>query len=101
MSFFGLGKSHKPMPEVELLVTIYDFGMRSVIESLLRDADIPYMIKDRGGSLPIITGSPMLGADFFVRAEDIEAARELIAPCLEESKAEIADADAENGEDAE
>ena len=100
MSFFGLGKSHKPMPEVELLVTIYDFGMRSVIESLLRDADIPYMIKDRGGSLPIITGSPMLGADFFVRAEDLSTAEELIAPCLAESEAEIADADAENGEDA-
>ncbi len=94
MSFFGLGKSHKPMPEVELLVTIYDFGMRSVIESLLRDADIPYMIKDRGGSLPIITGTPMLGADFFVRAEDIETARELIEPCLEELEA------AEDGEDA-
>ena len=95
MSFFGLGKSHKPMPEVELLVTIYDFGMRSVIESLLRDANIPYMIKDRGGSLPIITGSPMLGADFFVKAEDLDAAQELIAPCLEE------DVDTADGEDAE
>ncbi len=86
MSFFGIGKSHKPMPEVELLVTIYDFGMRSVIESILRDADIPYMLKDRGGSLPVITGRPMLGADFFVRAEDLDAARELIAPCFEQEQ---------------
>ena len=45
MSFFGLGKSHKPMADVELLATIYDFGMRSVIESILRDADIPYILK--------------------------------------------------------
>jgi hypothetical protein len=86
MSIFGIGKSHKPMADVELLATIYDFGMRSVIESILRDADIPYILKERGGSLPVITGRPMLGADFFVRVEDIEAARELIAPCLEEDE---------------
>ena len=95
MSFFGIGKSHKPMADVELLVTVYDFGMRSVIESLLRDAEIPYIIKDRGGSLPIITGSPMLGADIFVKAEDLAAADELIAPCFEE------DGEAEIGEDTE
>lgn len=95
MSIFGIGKSHKPMPEVELLVTIYDFGMRAVIESILRDADIPYIIKERGGSLPVITGSPMLGADFFVRAEDLDAAKELIAPCFEEHDEETDGGDAE------
>lgn len=95
MSFFGIGKSHKPMEDVELLVTIYDFGMRSVIESLLRDAEIPYIIKDRGGSLPIITGSPMLGADIFVKKDDLAAAEELIAPCFEEND------EAQNGEDTE
>ena len=84
MSLFGIGKSHKPMPEVELLVTVYDFGIRSIIESVLRDAEIKYMIKDRGGSLPIITGAPMLGADIFVRVEEIETARELIAPFISE-----------------
>ena len=85
MSIFGIGKSYKPLPNAELLVTLYDFGMRSVIESILRNADIPYIIKDRGGSLPIITGSPLLGADVFVRAEDLDAANELIAPCFEAS----------------
>ena len=83
MSFFGIGKSHKPMPDTELLVTIYDFGMRSVIESILRDAEIAYIIKERGGSLPVITGAPMLGSDIFVSAEDLETAEALIAPCFE------------------
>ena len=87
MSIFGIGKSHKPMENVELLVTFFDFGTRSVIESILRDADIPYIIKERGGSLPIITGSPMLGADIFVRAEDLDAATKLIAPIFEANEA--------------
>ena len=85
MSIFGIGKSHKPMADVELLATIYDFGMRSVIESILRDADIPYILKERGGSLPVITGRPMLGADFFVKTEDLDAAKKLIEPCFAES----------------
>ena len=85
MSFFGIGKSHKPMPDTELLVTIYDFGMRSVIESILRDAEIAYIIKERGGSLPVITGAPMLGSDIFVSSEDLLAAQELIAPCFEDA----------------
>ena len=85
MSIFGIGKSHKPMPEVELLVTVYDFGTRSVIESILGDAGMPYIIKERGGSLPVITGRPMLGADIFVKAEDLEVAQKLIEPCFAEN----------------
>ena len=87
MSFFGLGKSHKPMPDTEKLVTLYDFGLRSVIESLLRDAEIPYIIKDCGGSWSVITGTPMLGADVYVKTEDLERASELIAPCFDENDA--------------
>lgn len=95
MSIFGIGKSHKPMPEAELLVTVYDFGMRSIIESILRDADMPYLIKDRGGSLSVITGSPLLGADIFVRKEDLDAANELIAPCFEKAEGEAESTDEE------
>ena len=84
MSFFGFGESHKPMPDTEKLVTLYDFGLRSVIESILRDAKIPYIIKDCGGSMPVITGTPMLGADVYVKASDLERASELIAPCFGE-----------------
>ena len=95
MKLFDFGKSYKPDGEVELLTTVYDFGMRSVIESLLRDAEIPYLIKERGGSLPVITGSSVFGVDFFVKVTDLEVATELIAPCFEENSDEAAEEDAE------
>ena len=84
MKLFGFGKSYKPNGEVELLVTVYDFGMRSVIESILRDAEIPYLVKERSGSVPVVTGSSVFGTDFFVKKDELEAAKELIAPCFEE-----------------
>ena len=87
MKLFGFGKSYKPNGEVELLVTVYDFGMRSVIESILRDAEIPYLVKERSGSVPVVTGSSVFGTDFFVKKDELEAAKELIAPCFEEAEA--------------
>ncbi len=86
MPIFGFGKSYKPDENVELLTTVYDFGMRSVVESLLRDAEIPYILKERGGSLPVITGSSVFGTDFFVKKEDLDAAKELIAPSFEQTE---------------
>lgn len=86
MKLFDFGRSYKPDGEVELLTTVYDFGMRSIVESLLRDADIPYLVKERSGSLPVITGSSVFGTDFFVKATDLEAATALIAPCFEEDE---------------
>ena len=94
MKLFGFGKSYKPDGEVELLTTVYDFGMRSVVESILRDAEIPYLIKERSGSVPVITGSSVFGTDFFVKKTDLEAATELIAPCFEDA-AESSDEDSE------
>ena len=88
MKLFDFGRSYKPDGEVELLTTVYDFGMRSVIESLLRDAEIPYLVKERGGSLTVITGSSVFGIDFFVKVTDLEEATKLIAPCFEESSDE-------------
>ena len=95
MKLFDFGKSYKPDGEVELLTTVYDFGMRSVIESLLRDAEIPYLVKERGGSLTVITGSSMFGVDFFVKVTDLDAAKEIIAPCFEEETEKSAEDDAE------
>ena len=85
MKLFGFGKSYKPDGETELLTTVYDFGMRSIIESILRDAEIPYLVKERSGSVAVITGSSVFGTDFFVKKTDLEAATELIAPCFEEN----------------
>ena len=97
MAIFGFGKSYKPAEETALLTTVYDFGMRSVIESLLRAENIPYIIKERGGSLPVITGSSTFGTDFFVKENDLDRAAELIAPCFEENE-EITDAESEDEE---
>lgn len=104
MAIFGFGKSYKPSEETSLLTTVYDFGMRSVIESLLRGENIPYIIKERGGSLPVITGSSAFGTDFFVRESDLDRAAELITPCfedLEESEEDTEDLRALDGEDSE
>lgn len=98
MGLFGFGKSYKPMENAKLLVTVYDFGMRSVVESILRDANIPYILKDRGGSIPVITGSSMFGTDVFVNEADFDAAEELIAPCLEEEAEEQEDLDEDTDE---
>ena len=95
MKLFDFGKSYKPDGEVELLTTVYDFGMRSVIESLLRDAGIPYLTKERGGSLTVITGSSVFGVDFFVKVTDLDAAKEIIAPCFDENSDEASGEDAE------
>ena len=93
MKLFGFGKSYKPDGDVELLVTVYDFGMRSIVESILRDAEIPYLVKERSGSVPVITGASVFGTDFFVKTSDLEAAQELIAPCFEEAADEEANED--------
>ena len=98
MGLFGFGKSYKPMENAKLLTTVYDFGTRSVVESILRDAEIPYILKDRGGSIPVITGSSMFGTDVFVNEADFDAANELIAPCLEEEQEEQEDLDEDTDE---
>jgi len=95
MKLFDFGKSYKPDGEVELLTTVYDFGMRSIVESLLRDAEIPYLVKERGGSLPVITGSSVFGTDFFVKVTDLETAKEIIAPCFSENADEASEEDSE------
>ena len=98
MGLFGFGKSYKPMENAKLLTTVYDFGTRSVVESILRDAEIPYILKDRGGSIPVITGSSMFGTDVFVNEADFDAANGLIAPCLEEEQEEQEDLDEDTDE---
>lgn len=102
MGLFGFGKSYKPMENAKLLTTVYDFGTRSVVESILRDAEIPYILKDRGGSIPVITGSSVFGTDVFVDESDLDAAAELIAPCfgdeLDDDEQEDLDEDTDEGE---
>ena len=80
---FGLDKPQKPVDDVsELLTTAYGNEELAAIEALLRSAEIPYRLCDRGagGIVRVISGYTMYGTDVFVRAEDVETARELLIP---------------------
>ena len=65
-----------------LLTTAHGNEELAAIEALLRGADIPYRLSDRGagGVVRVISGYTMYGTDVFVRAEDLETARELLTP---------------------
>ena len=80
---FGLDKPQKPVDDVsELLTTAYGNEELAAIEALLRSAEIPYRLCDRGagGIVRVISGYTMYGTDVFVRTEDVETARELLTP---------------------
>lgn len=79
---FGLDRVSPHDDTLALLTTVYDSTQLAVLESILRDAEIPYMIKERGSgsSVKIITGFSMFGTDLFVRRDQLELATELITP---------------------
>ena len=97
---FGLEKPAKTSPEAgELLTTAYSNEELTAIEALLRSADIPYRLCERGagGVVRVIAGYNMYGTDVFVRAEDVETARELLTPVED---AEQDEEDTQEGEEA-
>ena len=65
---FGLDRVSPHDDTLALLTTVYDSTQLAVLESILRDAEIPYMVKERGSgsSVKIITGFSMFGTDLFV-----------------------------------
>ena len=80
---FGLEKPAKTAPEAgELLTTAYSNEELSAIEALLRGAEIPYRLCERGagGVVRVIAGYNMYGTDVYVKADDVETARELLTP---------------------
>lgn len=89
---FGLDKPQKPAdPTSALLATAYGNEELAAMEALLRSAEIPYRLCDRGagGVVRVISGYNMYGTDVFVREEDLETARELLTPVdTDEAEAE-------------
>ena len=79
---FGLDKVSAHDKELELLTTAYDPTYLAIIESILTDAEIPYLKKDRGSgaAVRVIMGYSMFGTDVFVLKEHFETASALIAP---------------------
>lgn len=70
----------KPQFELELLITVIGPYEQGVIQGLLENAGVPYVVKDRGmgNYLKIYTGSSYLGTDIFVAKTMLERAREVI-----------------------
>ena len=91
-SIFGLDSTRNTSEDLELLTTVYDEISLACVKSILRDAEIPYLVKQRGSgsSVRIIAGYSIFGADVFVLRETLELASALIAP-PEETEAEEAE----------
>ena len=100
--FFGKDEPHSQYDNVVFVRTAYDNVQASVIESLLRAEEIPYMIKERGSgsSAKIIAGFSVFGTDFFVDKRDADRAIELLNAMLDGKETEDA-GEAEQTEDPE
>ena len=90
-NLFGLDKISAHDKDLELLTTAYDPTYLAIVESILSDANIPYLKKDRGSgaAVRVIMGYSMFGTDVFVLKEHLETATALIAMPDEEQSEEI------------
>ena len=81
-SLFGLDRVSAHDENLELLITVHDSVQEMIGESILRDADIPYLAKSRGSgtAVKVITGFSLFATDIFVLREHLETALELITP---------------------
>ena len=81
-AFFGLEKPHKISygTEIDLLTTVKDNAMLAMIRGLLDDAEIPYLVRERGsgGVVRMVTGISWFGTDIYVPTDALEEAKELI-----------------------
>ena len=89
-SIFGLDSAKNTNEDLELLTTVYDEISLACVKSILRDAEIPYLVKQRGSgsSVRIIAGYSIFGADIFVLRQTLELAQALIAPPEETDEAD-------------
>ena len=81
-SLFGLDRVSAHDEGMELLTTVYDRAQLMIVESILKDAEIPYLAKERGSGtmVKVIAGYSMFGTDIFVPCSALETAMVLIAP---------------------
>ena len=64
------------------LITVSGNEELAAVEAMLRSAEIAYRICDRGAGsvVRVISGYTLYGTDVFVRPEDVEDAKALLAP---------------------
>ena len=94
-SLFGLDRVSAHDESLALLTTVYDPTQLMILESILTDAEIPYLKKERGCGtmMKVIAGFSAFGTDLFVRKEQLALATELITP-TEEIEADGEDTEA-------
>lgn len=98
MSFFkklfGLDEVSPHNEQDALLVTVNTREELIALESLLRNAEIPYECRARGagGPLNVIAGYSIYSTDVFVRADMLETAKELIRP-IDDAPDDLPDTD--------
>ncbi len=97
---FGKDRPAPPQTDkVALLCTVYSPEERAVIESLLRSAEIPYLLRERGTGevVRLVMGANIVqGCDIYVDEEKYEEAAELITP--EEENEELTELPEEGSE---
>ena len=100
-SLFGLDRVSPHDENLELLITVHDSVQQLVVESILRDAEIPYLSKSRGSgtAVKVITGFSLFATDIFVLREHLETALVLITPPDEIEEIEEGEALEEEEED--
>ncbi|MBR7111792.1 MAG: DUF2007 domain-containing protein [Clostridia bacterium] len=92
--FFGLDKPALNERGLSLLCTLYDDVSLCMTEEVLREADIPYLKKDRGGgsAIRLIMGSNPHGTDIYVPEDLLDTAKALFeVPEAEEQNEEYAE----------
>ena len=87
---FGLDSPALRDEGVSLLATLYDEVSVAMYEDVLRDADIPFLKKDRGagGAMRIIMGTTLSPIDIYVPVGRLAEAEALFATEESEDKAE-------------
>ena len=87
-SLFGLDHTHPQNEDLTLLTTVYDPSALMILQSILTDAQIPYLTKERGtgNSMKIIAGFSVFGTDVYVLKEHLETATALITPTEEQEE---------------
>ena len=83
---FGLEHTHSQNEDLKLLVTAYSQPELLVITSMLQDAEIPYLLRERGAGnyLKVLAGFSVFGTDVYVHRDDFDTAGELLTALPEE-----------------
>ena len=78
---FGLDHSHPQNEDLELLTTVYSQPELLVVQSILTDAEIPFLVKERGtgNTMKIIAGFSVFGSDVYVLREQLDTAAALLS----------------------